>query len=177
MQEVVVDDLFPFDDTPEVDHWAFAKASNDCEVYVMVLEKAIAKVFGSYEAIESGKPHQAFMMLTGFPSDIIYSNRTNPYDLWASLLEATSQDQMALATVNSSTNGLTKSIRTNGLPNHLSCRVVDLFEIKLTPKSSVKLLKIKQNITTFDKFPGLPVWEATSKQWLKEVQKQRKGEV
>jgi hypothetical protein len=44
----------------------------------MVLEKAIAKVFGSYEAIEAGKPHQAFMMLLGFPSDIIYSNRINP---------------------------------------------------------------------------------------------------
>lgn len=37
MQEVIVDDSFPYDDTPEVDHWAFAKASNDCEVYVMVL--------------------------------------------------------------------------------------------------------------------------------------------
>jgi hypothetical protein len=28
-KEVVVDDLFPFDDSPEIDHWAFAKASSD----------------------------------------------------------------------------------------------------------------------------------------------------
>jgi calpain-15 len=87
-KEVVVDDRFPFDETPEIDTWAFAKASSDCEVYVMVLEKAIAKVFGSYEAIEAGKPHQAFMLLTGFPSDIFYSKKTSPLDLWASLLEA-----------------------------------------------------------------------------------------
>lgn len=53
-QEVVVDDLIPFDDSPEIDHWAFARAKNDNEVYVMILEKAMAKVMGSYEAIESG---------------------------------------------------------------------------------------------------------------------------
>ena len=53
----MVDDVFPFDDSPEVDHWAFAKADNDNEVYVMILEKALAKVYGSYEAIEAGKPY------------------------------------------------------------------------------------------------------------------------
>lgn len=57
IQEVVVDDVFPFDDSPEVDTWAFAKASNNNEVFVMILEKALAKIYGSYEAIEAGKPY------------------------------------------------------------------------------------------------------------------------
>jgi hypothetical protein len=70
---------------------------------------------------------------------------------------------MTLATVNSSTNGLTKKIKSDGLPNHLSCRIVDLCELKLTPKSSIKLLKLRQNILTQEKIPGQAVWEATSK--------------
>ncbi|MFO0116126.1 MAG: C2 family cysteine protease, partial [bacterium] len=32
-------------------------AKNDNEVYVMILEKAMAKVMGSYEAIESGQSY------------------------------------------------------------------------------------------------------------------------
>jgi hypothetical protein len=83
---------------------------------------------------------------------------------------------MAVATVNSSTNGFTKKIRQDGLPNHLSCRVVDLCELKLTPKSSIKLLKIRQNVLTRDKHACLSVWEAASKQWLTELQKIRPGE-
>lgn len=55
----------------------------------MVIEKALAKVYGSYEAIESGKPYQAFMTLCGFPSDIIFNNKMAPKVLWEYLLEAT----------------------------------------------------------------------------------------
>jgi hypothetical protein len=55
--EVVIDDSFPFDETPEHDDWAFAKSVSDNGVYIQVLEKAFAKVFGSYEAMQCGKPY------------------------------------------------------------------------------------------------------------------------
>ena len=73
----MIDDYIPFDDKPEVDNWAFARAKNDNEVYIILLEKAFAKVFGSYEAIEAGKPYQALSMLTGFPSDILLNRKIN----------------------------------------------------------------------------------------------------
>lgn len=50
--EVVIDDLLPYDYSPEVDNWAFSHTKTDNEVYVLLLEKAFAKVFGSYEAME-----------------------------------------------------------------------------------------------------------------------------
>jgi calpain-15 len=53
--EVVVDDLIPYDYS-DSDCWAFARAKNR-EVYVLILEKAFAKVFGSYEALEQGMPY------------------------------------------------------------------------------------------------------------------------
>ena len=70
-QTVVVDDQFPFDDRPEKDCWAMGHVSRDWEIWVNIIEKAFAKVLGSYEAIEGGKAYQAFMLLTGFPSDCI----------------------------------------------------------------------------------------------------------
>ena len=45
----MVDDQFPYDESPEGDGWAFAKVSSDKEYWVLVLEKALAKAFGSYD--------------------------------------------------------------------------------------------------------------------------------
>ncbi len=70
-QVVTVDDKFLFDERPEKDVWAFAHVSKDWEIWVNLIEKAYAKVLGSYEAVEGGKPYQAFLFLTGFPSDSI----------------------------------------------------------------------------------------------------------
>jgi calpain-15 len=42
---IVVDDYFPYD--PEKKDWAFSKSIGK-ELWVLVLEKAWAKVFGSY---------------------------------------------------------------------------------------------------------------------------------
>ena len=42
---VVVDDLFPFD--PYKEQWAFSRSKQN-EIWVLILEKAWAKVFGSY---------------------------------------------------------------------------------------------------------------------------------
>jgi calpain-15 len=74
-KEVVVDDMIPYDDSPEVDNWAFARNKNVNEIYVLLLEKALAKVFGSYEAIESSKPNQALLMLSGFPCDVLINRK------------------------------------------------------------------------------------------------------
>lgn len=66
----------------------------------------MAKVYGSYEAMEGGKPYQAFTMLTGFPTDIIW--HTNPDSikhLWPNMLEATTNKWPMVASVNSTVLG------------------------------------------------------------------------
>jgi len=45
LREVTVDDQFPYD--PYLENWAFSRNTN-FEIWVLVLEKAWAKVFGSY---------------------------------------------------------------------------------------------------------------------------------
>jgi calpain-15 len=60
--DVVVDDFFPsYNGKP-----AFSRA-NGFELWVLILEKAYAKVFGSYERIEGGFAEESLRDLTGAP--------------------------------------------------------------------------------------------------------------
>jgi len=98
----------PFDDSPEMDTWAFARGTSDREVWVLILEKALAKVYGSYEACEGGKPYQAFMMLTNFPTDCLKHKSMNPKDLWDCIEEGVRKRSPICASINSNLMGLNK---------------------------------------------------------------------
>ena len=68
-KEVVVDDRFPcFQDEP-----AFSKAHGD-ELWVLLLEKAWAKIHGSYERIEAGFAENVLRDLTGAPCEVVHSD-------------------------------------------------------------------------------------------------------
>ena len=63
IKEIVMDDYFPC-------HYSqpcFSQAKGN-ELWVMLLEKAYAKLHGSYERIEAGFPHNAMRDLTCCPS-------------------------------------------------------------------------------------------------------------
>lgn len=73
-KEVVVDDFIPcFQGDP-----AFSKADGN-ELWVILLEKAWAKLHGSYERIEAGFAENVLRDLTGAPSEVI---DTSEEDLW-----------------------------------------------------------------------------------------------
>ena len=56
---VVIDDRFPcIEKRPGEFIPAFSRANGD-ELWVMILEKAYAKLYGSYERIEGGNPAMA----------------------------------------------------------------------------------------------------------------------
>jgi calpain-15 len=66
---VVVDDYFPWH--PFNKDWAFSRSNGDHEIWVMLLEKAWAKVFGSYQRIEGGQAGEALPALTGAPVTVL----------------------------------------------------------------------------------------------------------
>lgn len=47
----------------------------------MLIEKAYAKVFGSYESIESGLTGMAMMSITGAPYEYICKDSNNTIDI------------------------------------------------------------------------------------------------
>ena len=89
---IVVDDYFPYDPRPEKDCWFFSRDTTENEIWVQILEKAYAKMFGSYEIVEGGKPYQALCNLTGFPSDVLYHDEINGNNLWKMISNGSKRD-------------------------------------------------------------------------------------
>ncbi|CAE8596814.1 unnamed protein product [Polarella glacialis] len=86
-QDVVVDDFFP----TKYDRMAFASSGKDNETWVQVLEKAYAKLHGSYDAIEGGFVSDALVDLTGGLGeqiqlgDKVVQQKINDGTLWTRL--------------------------------------------------------------------------------------------
>ena len=84
--EVVLDDYFPC--ISDVKGSAFAV----CEGYLwpLIIEKAFAKLFFSYDNIEKAVPAESFRDLTGAPAKSLYTDEEDKLDqLWAQLCVAT----------------------------------------------------------------------------------------
>ena len=64
-----IDDYFPFENNGP----AFSQTRSN-ELWVLILEKAWAKIYGSYKQIEAGYPEEALHDLTGAPVKKIYLN-------------------------------------------------------------------------------------------------------
>jgi calpain-15 len=87
-QTVIVDDCFP---CTEYKQLAYCQA-NRHQLYVPLIEKACAKLFGSYADLSGGQTDEGLQLLTGAPCDYI---DLNPSDgivdndiIWAKLLSA-----------------------------------------------------------------------------------------
>ena len=87
-KNVVVDDCFPCTQNGQL---VFTQAKRR-QLYVPLIEKACAKVFGSYDALRSGTLMEGLQLLTGAACDYIDlqpSLRTLDNDIvWAKLLSA-----------------------------------------------------------------------------------------
>jgi calpain-15 len=93
MAEVVIDDFVPV--YASTSRPVFCKA-NGREIWVMLLEKAWAKIKGSYGAISAGTPHEVlntFCLAPCFNFQIQSSNAEEYKDaVWAELLDASALD-------------------------------------------------------------------------------------
>lgn len=93
--EVVVDDYFPWDKDEKT--WAFSRCSKDKEIWVLLIEKAWAKIFGNYMRIEAGLAGEAMPALTGAPAKVIWHDDMKNMDLWR-LIYDSDHKQYALST-------------------------------------------------------------------------------
>lgn len=75
-----VDTRFPYKDNKPI-----FSSSADNELWVLVLEKAFAKKFGSYDAIEAGLPGDALAEITGAPVTVCDTRRSWNYEIWSHL--------------------------------------------------------------------------------------------
>lgn len=88
-KEVVVDDYIPcLNGVP-----CFSNAAGN-ELWVILLEKAWAKLHGSYERIEAGFAEHVFHDLTGAPTDVY---ETENEDIFAKMKEAENKEWIMAA--------------------------------------------------------------------------------
>ena len=84
---VTIDDLLPLDSE---DQTIFAGIGSDKSLWVPLLEKALAKFNGNYEAIVGGTPETALSSLIGSPGG--HFMHTNIDSTWQFLSDASSMD-------------------------------------------------------------------------------------
>ncbi len=96
-REVVIDDYFPCHSYGEC---CFTKAKGN-ELWVLILEKAWAKLHGSYERIEAGLAHNVMRDLTGAPSFDIDIEQYGKDKLWERLLISDQKQYVIAASVGS----------------------------------------------------------------------------
>mmetsp|Transcript_20213 Transcript_20213/g.33384 ORF Transcript_20213/g.33384 Transcript_20213/m.33384 type:complete len:802 (+) Transcript_20213:69-2474(+) len=159
-RDIIIDDTLPcIGGKGYYTQLAYCSTSR-LQLWASLVEKAFAKVCGSYEGIEAGQTDEALTILTGWPCKRIDFNRDgfDPDILWATL--STARDAKFLMTCST---GRDESVReTVGLvPTH-AYSLLDVFDVVTASGSSVRLLKVR-NPHAKTKWRG--DWSDTSPLW------------
>ncbi len=159
-KEVVIDDYFPcYQDEP-----AFSKSNGD-ELWVLIMEKAWAKLHGSYERIEAGFAENVFRDLTGAPCEVVHND--DPELLWKKLLEAENKKFLIAASAGTSKESKEVLERLGLICNH-SYGVLDVREVKSRGETE-RLIKIRN---PWGDFEWNGDWGDSSELWTPELEKE-----
>ena len=142
---VVVDDWFPFyKDKKGVERFAFARnklgelSDGEGEMWVQLIEKAWAKVCGSYEAAEMGTAAEALNNIDGTPCQIYYMSdiekRGEQAMLWDMMQEADADRYVCTCSIDSTMRSNEETLREFGLCDFHSYTMMQSLAVKLHPK-------------------------------------------
>ena len=84
-EDVIIDDEFPMQMGADVPAFVSSKSG---EIWVMLLEKAYAKIYGGFHNINGGLVDNALFDITGAPTKFFMSKELTPDAHWKELLEA-----------------------------------------------------------------------------------------
>ena len=159
-KSVIVDDFFPVN---RFNQPAFTK-SNGPELWVLLIEKAYAKLFGGYDIIEGGLPQYALKDLTGAPYDQLESS--DPNEVWNLLWEANKKDY--LMTCYSKSTNIREERNPLGIVSGHAYSILDVREV-VTEKETARILQIRN---PWGKFEWKGAWGDHSSKWTPETIKQ-----
>jgi len=103
---VAVDDTFPMDVTNHYWRLFFVSPSDGAGMWPVLLEKAWAKIFGSFKGVEGGMPIEIFRAMTQAPAYRLppVGNGFSKDDYWAALKAATDAKHPVVAGTGHSAN-------------------------------------------------------------------------
>jgi len=132
-QTIVIDDHFPCDADGDP---CFSKANGN-ELWVMILEKAWAKIHKSYERIIGGQAHLTFRDLTGAPSFEFESTDKDAFDR---ILEGETRNYAMAAGINPLDAEQAKRINDMGLITEHSYGLIAAARVKNKEGEDVELV-------------------------------------
>ena len=133
MEEVIVDDFIPCD--PQTRLPCFAYSSQQGEAWCMLIEKAWAKLHGSYERIEAGFAENVMTHLTGAPNEVI---EIDDERLWEKCQQA-DQNGWIMAASAGSTGASVAALEDMGLIGYHAYGLIGVVEVTDRFDDKVKL--------------------------------------
>ena len=135
--KIVVDDRIPCYDE-SIDPCFTRNKSN--EIWCLLLEKAFAKLHGSYDNIIAGHTDQALTCLTGAPS-VYYDHRTTP-DVVDKLYEGEKKNYIMCASA-AHKEGKMEDIGKNGIVSSHAYSVLSVHKITHPDDGRLRILKLR----------------------------------
>lgn len=158
--QIVVDDWFPC----AGDRPAFS-SGNGSELWVLILEKALAKKFGSYGKVEAGLADNVMHDLTGAPSKSI---DIDDEGLWESLVNAEAKDFIMAASAGTDDTSRSQ-LESLGLIAFHSYGLLSAKEITTEDGETVQLVKLRNPWGSFE-WKG--DWSDDSELWTDELKEE-----
>ena len=143
---------------------AFTK-SNGNELWVLLLEKAYAKMFGGYDIIEGGLPQFALRDLTGAPYDCLESSDAD--QIW-NYIDESNRKNYLLTCYTKSTN-IREEQNPLGIVAGHAYSILDAREVTLSDGSRERIIEIRN---PWGKFEWKGDWSDDSDKWTEDVIKQ-----
>lgn len=131
-KQIVVDDFFPCREGAP----SFSKTKNN-ELWVLILEKAWAKINHNYENTVAGFASEALRCLTGAPVE--FFNHEFTQDLWIEILEAEKRNYIICASAGKPTIS-TEDYNKIGLVSDHAYSVIKAVELETNEYGKLKLL-------------------------------------
>lgn len=151
-KEIIVDDYIPCLSLKQGP--SFTKTL-DNELWVLLVEKAWAKLYGSYNNIEAGLTRECLHDLTYAPTKTIW---TDEEDLWKNIRKGVEENWPMTAGSNDDPN---ESVQANGIVNGHAYSLLAGYDIECEGKG-VQLVKLR-NPWGQKEFNGR--WSDTSRDW------------
>jgi len=162
--DVVVDDFFPCTPDGQVAFSGPEYTSGTTELWVLLLEKAWAKRFGSYWAIDAGLTEEALKDLTGGPCFTVNSDEE---DLWDKIYDSNKKNFIITA-ASAGDDGCGDMVNDVGLVALHAYAVIDAREVK-TRAGLERILEIR-NPWGEQEWTG--DWSDKSDKWTPELKKE-----
>ena len=160
-QMIVIDDFIPCKNKEPV-----FSAANGNELWVILLEKAWAKLHGSYERIIGGQSHLTFRDLTGAPS---FEFETKDEDAWDRIKDGDQRDFIMAAGIAQDDEAEIAQLKALGLVGQHSYGLIAVAEVNDKNGKPTKLVQLRN---PWGNFEWQGDWGDNSKCWTPQLKKQ-----